>query len=119
MAKKAAQSKKGQGKKTAEKKPTGKKADVSILKNPRITEKTAKASAGSVYVFDVAVSATKSEVAKAFEAAYKYVPVKVHTLTKKPKARFRRTAKGNTLGFGKRTKKAYVYLAKGTTIDVM
>ncbi len=115
MAKKVAQSKK----KVVEKKASGKKADVLTLRHPRVTEKTAKANAGSVYVFDVALDATKSEIAKAFEVAYKHVPLKVHTLTKKSKAYFRRGAKGNTLGFGKKIKKAYIYLSKGTTIDIV
>ncbi len=114
MAKKAAQSKK-----VKEKKATGKKADLSILRNPRVTEKTANASALGVYVFDVAPTATKSEIAKAFEAAYKHVPLTVRTLVKKPKAYFKRTARGGKLGFGKKIKKAYVYLPKGVTIDVM
>ena len=117
MAKKAAQPKKEKAVK--EKKSSGKKADVSVIFNARVTEKTANASAMSVYVFDVAPSATKSEVAKAFEAIYKHVPLKVHTLIKKPKAYFRRNTKGGTLGFSKKIKKAYVYLPKGTNIEVM
>jgi large subunit ribosomal protein L23 len=112
MAKKATTAKK-------EKKSSGKKADAILLGRPRITEKTAHASAESVYVFDVATSATKSEIAKAFEVIYKHVPLKVRTLNQKPKAYFRRTAQGSTLGFGKRVKKAYVYLPKGTSIEVM
>ena len=105
--------------KSKEKKARGLKANVSILMNPRVTEKTAKASAGNVYVFNVAVSATKNEIAKAFEVMYKHVPLKVHTLTRKPKSHFKRTAGGSQLGFGKKTKNAYIYLAKGVTIDVM
>lgn len=119
MAAKKTQSKKGAGKKGTEKKATGKKADIAILKNPRVTEKTANATANNVYAFDVAVTATKSEIAKAFEAAYKQVPLKVHTMIKKPKAHFRRTAQGSKVGFSNRMKKAYVYLPKGVTIDVM
>lgn len=115
MAKKAAQSKKV----AKEKKASGKKADVSILRHPRVTEKTAHASAMSVYVFEVSPSATKSEIAKAFEGAYKHVPLKVRTLVKKPKSYFKRTAKGSQLGFARRIKKAYIYLPKGTSIDVM
>ncbi len=106
-------------KKISPKKASGKKADVVVLGRPRITEKAASASTNSVYVFDVAVSATKNEVAKAFEVVYKHVPLKVHTLNQKPKAHFRRTAQGSQVGFGKRTKKAYVYLPKGTSIEVM
>ncbi|MCC6198949.1 50S ribosomal protein L23 [Candidatus Nomurabacteria bacterium] len=110
---------KTQSKKTKEKKVPAKKPRNLLLRAPRITEKTARASERSVYVFDVAPSATKNEIAKAFEASYKHKPLKVSTLIKKPKARFRRTAQGSQLGFGPLTKKAYVYLKKGTTIDVM
>jgi ribosomal protein L23 len=107
-------------KKTAQtKKTTGKKADATILKNPRITEKAAHANAASVYVFDVEVSATKSEIAKAFEIAYKHSPLKVRTLIRKPKAYSRKTATRATSGLGKTIKKAYVYLVKGTTVDII
>lgn len=115
MAKKAAQSKK----EAATKKALGKKADTAILKHPRITEKSAIANSASVYVFDVDPKATKSEIAKAFEVAYKHTPIRVHTLIRKPKAYIRRTAKRQTVGSGKLIKKAYVYLPKGTAIDVM
>lgn len=106
-------------KKVPEKKPTGKKADVVLLGKPRITEKAAAASTHAVYVFDVAVGATKSEIAKAFEVVYKHVPFKVHTLNQEPKTYFRRTRQGSQVGVGKRSKKAYIYLAPGTSIEVM
>lgn len=106
-------------KKASQPKSTGKKADISILKHPRVTEKSANANAASVYVFDVAVTATKSEIAKAFEVAYKHTPLRIRTLIRKPKAYTRRTATRVTNGAGKKIKKAYVYLEKGTTIDVM
>ena len=83
-----------------------------------MTEKAANAATMAVYVFDVAPSATKSEIAKAFAMLYKHVPLKVNLVTKKPKSIFRRTAKGGTLGFGKKTKKAYVFLPKGTSIVI-
>jgi ribosomal protein L23 len=110
-------------KKTSSKKASTKnavgKADTTLLGNPRITEKAASASTHSVYVFSVKPSATKAEIAKAFSALYKHVPLKVHTLNQKPKTYFRRSAKGSTFGVGKRMKKAYVYLPKGTSIEVM
>lgn len=96
-----------------------KSAEVTILKNPRITEKAAKANAASVYVFDVATTATKSEIAKAFTAAYKHVPVKVNVVTISRKSYFRRTNKGSQLGYGAKGRKAYVYLPKGVTIEIM
>ena len=111
--------KKATTKKVPEKKLSGRKADVVLLGRPCITEKAASASTHSVYVFDVVPSATKSEIAKAFEVAYKHAPLKVHTLNQKPKAHFRRTAQGSQVGFGKRGKKAYIYLPKGTSIEVM
>jgi len=92
-----------------------KSADATLLKRPRITEKAANMGQYSTYLFDVAVGATKSEIAKAFFAAYKQKPLKVNTVSQKPKSYFRR----GVLGFGKRTKKAYIILPKGTTINIM
>lgn len=94
---------------------TPKGADVTLLKHPRITEKAANLGQFSTYLFDVAVNATKSEIAKAFFATYKHKPLKVNTVSQKPKSYFRR----GVLGFGKRTKKAYIILPKGTTIEIM
>jgi large subunit ribosomal protein L23 len=91
-----------------------KSADLSVLKNPRVTEKAANASAFSVYLFDVAATATKSEIAKAFQAVYEYKPLKVNTVTMARKSFFRR----GKLGFGTKGKKAYVFLPKGTTINI-
>ena len=87
---------------------------VSVLKNARITEKAANNAQYSIYLFDVAVNATKSEIAKAFKAKYKKTPLKVNTVTMLPKSFFRR----NRLGFSTKGKKAYVFLEKGTTIDI-
>jgi large subunit ribosomal protein L23 len=100
---------------TKESKDTAEKKDTSILKNARITEKAARSQAFNAYLFDVAPSATKSEIAKAFTKQYKHKPVKVHTVTQKPKSMFRK----GILSFGPKGKKAYVYLPKGKTIDVM
>jgi large subunit ribosomal protein L23 len=89
-------------------------ANVSLLKNPRVTEKAAHASAHNTYLFDVAADATKSEIAKAFETVYKKKPVSVNTVTVRRKSFFRR----GKLGFGTAGKKAYVTLPKGVTIDI-
>ncbi len=100
---------------TKEEKTVAEKKDTSILKNPRITEKAARAQAYNAYLFDVAPSTTKSEIAKAFVKQYKHKPTKVHTVTLKPKSHFRK----GILSFGPKIKKAYVYLPKGKTIEVM
>jgi large subunit ribosomal protein L23 len=89
--------------------------DTSILINPRITEKAANASAFNTYLFDVAVGATKSEIAKAFFALYKHKPIKVNTVNVSRKSYFRK----GRLSFGTNTKKAYVIVPKGTTIEIM
>ena len=99
-------------------KNTQKSADSSILRQPRMTEKAANAAVMAVYVFDIAPNATKNEVAKAFSTLYKHTPLKVNLVTKKPKAIYRRTAKGGNLGFTAKTKKAYIYLPKGTSIVI-
>ena len=93
----------------------GEKKDTSILRNPRITEKAAKAQAFNAYLFDVTPSATKSEIAKAFVKQYKHKPLRVHTVMQKPKSKFQK----GILSFGPRGKKAYITLPKGKTIDVM
>lgn len=92
-----------------------KSADVTILKNPRITEKAANLASSSTYIFDVSVDATKNEIIKAFVATYKAVPIKVNTVNEKAKSFFRR----GKLGFGRRSKKAYIILPKGVTIDII
>lgn len=97
------------------KKTETKNVDVSVLKNPRITEKAALGGKYSIYLFDVTVDATKSEIAKAFEAVYKHKPIKVNVVNIPRKSYFRR----NQLGFGVYKKKAYVFLKKGTTIELM
>lgn len=86
----------------------------SVLKRPLITEKAANGAQFSVYLFDVHVDATKSEIAKAFKAQYKETPIKVNTVNVLRKSHFRR----GRLGFGNSSKKAYVYLKKGTTINI-
>jgi ribosomal protein L23 len=86
-----------------------------ILGKPVITEKAAKASSSNTYAFNVAVGATKSEIAKAFVAQYKHKPVRVNIINKRAKSYFKR----GVLGFGKKGKKAYITLPKGKTIEVI
>ena len=90
------------------------KANTAIILNPRITEKAAKYSEKNTYAFDVAFGATKSEIKKAFILKYNQTPIKVNVINAKPQYVFRR----NILGKSARTKKAYVYLPKGVTIDI-
>jgi large subunit ribosomal protein L23 len=67
-----------------------------------------------MYVFDVATSATKSEIKKAVKTLYNVVPVKVHTINAQKRFRFVR----GKLQPVRATKKAYVFVPKGTTINL-
>ena len=103
-------------KKTTEQSPTtAPRLVTGILKSPRVTEKAANANQANAYVFDVAVGITKSEIAKAFIAQYNIKPLKVNVVNKKAQAVYKR----NKLGFTNREKKAYVFLPKGKTIEII
>lgn len=87
----------------------------SIIKNPRITEKAALLSEVGCYTFDVALAATKNEIAQAVKAQYKVTPVSIRTVNTPKKTVFRRGKMGTTGG----GRKAYVYLKKGDKIEVL
>jgi large subunit ribosomal protein L23 len=96
--------------------PAMKNTYAHVLTNPRITEKATFASANSVYVFDVAPSANKKQIVTAIEATYKVKPSKIRIVNTPAKTvRNMRTGK---YGMKQGGKKAYVYLAKGTTITI-
>lgn len=88
-----------------------------VIHRPRITEKAALVTEGNVYVFDVAMRATKKEIAIAINEHYKVTPIKIHTVRLAPRKIVSRTRnrRGQTAGL----KKAYVYLKKGERIDIM
>jgi len=90
----------------------------SVILGARITEKASVLAEKNVYTFNVAPKTTKSEIAKAIKAAYKVTPLQVRTVTiakKSTNPRGRRGKPGTTGG----GKKAYVYLKKGDTIEVL
>lgn len=87
-----------------------------VLRNPRITEKAADATARRVYVFDVACGASKTEIVAAIRAVYKVVPAKVRTAPVPTKDV--RNARTGVRGTTARAKKAYVYLKEGETITL-
>jgi len=88
-----------------------------ILLSPRITEKGAYLSALGAYVFNVAKSANKKEIAKAVQTVFKVTPRKVTVVTVPVKRVMTRGSnrKGKTAG----GKKAYVFLKKGETIELV
>jgi len=87
-----------------------------VLRHARITEKATTKAMESVYVFDVAQSATKGDIAKAISAIYQVKPHKI-AVAKIPSKSVRSLRTGIT-GVKRGGKKAYVYLKKGETIII-
>ena len=85
-----------------------------ILKRPWFSEKALISTENGVYVFEVAQSATKIDVANAVIAAYKVTPMKVRMVNLPAKKVALRTRRG--VGTRARRHKAYVYLKAGDTI---
>jgi large subunit ribosomal protein L23 len=88
-----------------------------VLKAPRVTEKSVKLGDQHVYTFVVNEAATKTLVRDAVKATFGVTPVKVNIVNKKA----RRTASrklGRTVSV-QGMKKAYVYLKKGDTINLI
>jgi len=68
----------------------------------------------SIYVFNVAVNATKKDVSRAVQEQYKIIPLRVNMVQIKSK---KTTVKGKS-GKTARGKKAYVFLKKGDTLKL-
>lgn len=88
-----------------------------ILISPRITEKGAYLSERGVYVFNVAKDASKKDITEAVLNIFKVTPRKV-TVVRVPGKDVQTRGK-NRLGHTASGKKAYVYLKKGETIELI
>ncbi len=89
----------------------------SIIISPRITEKSVAQGEKNVYTFNVKRSATKYQVRDAIISLYNVTPVKVNIVNKKPAKRL--IGSRNRMKHVKGEKKAYVYLKKGDTINLI
>ena len=85
-----------------------------ILKGARITEKAILLNDKNIYVFNVAINATKSEIKQAIKQFHKVEPIDIKVVTIPTKTKRR----GNSIGKTKQTKKAYVRLKPGQTIEL-
>ncbi len=85
-----------------------------IIIAPVITEKSMLERQNNVYTFKVVKSATKLDIKKAIEDAFKVSVKNVNTLNTKSK----RKRVGKYAGKTKTYKKAIVTLAEGSTIDL-
>ena len=88
-----------------------------VIAGPRLTEKSVKQGDSNVYVFNVRRDATKFQISDAVKALYKVTPVKVNTVSKRPAERMQGSR--NRTKHVKGMKKAYVYLKKGDTINLV
>lgn len=102
---------------TRQRTPLGRQVLENILVRPRITEKATFATEQGVYVFEVASSANKLQIAEAIEHFYKVSPRKIN-IVRIPAKRIRSRLRGR-FGVVSPGKKAYVYLKEGDTIEVV
>lgn len=88
-----------------------------VIVGPRLTEKTVTQGERNVHVFNVRRDATKFTVRDAVKALYDVTPVKINIVNKKPAERMQgsRNRTKHVAGL----KKAYVYLKKGDTINLV
>ena len=89
----------------------------SILVKPHFTEKTVKMGEANVYTFLVKRDATKFQVRDAIKALYNVTPVKINIVNKKPALRL--SGSKNRMVKVPGEKKAYVYLKKSDTINLV
>jgi large subunit ribosomal protein L23 len=88
--------------------------EYAMLKHGHITEKSAILAEGSVFVFRVASTATKLQIKAAIENLYGVNVEGIRTIPIRSKKRRR----GRVIGATASSKKAYVKLKKGQTIDI-
>ena len=100
---------------SAEKKVVATAGIYDILRRPIISEKAAKLSENNGIVFEVAVSATKEDVARAVEAIFNVKPTKVNIVVVKGKVK---SFRGRGTGTQRTVKKAYVSLPADAKLDL-
>jgi large subunit ribosomal protein L23 len=88
-----------------------------VLMSPHLTEKSVALGERNVYTFEVHKDANKHQVRDAVKALYNVTPVKVNIVNKKPAKRLQ-GSRGKMVHVSG-IKKAYVYLAKGDTINLI
>lgn len=86
-----------------------------VLRRPIISEKAAKLSESNGVVFEVAMSATKEDIAKAVEILFGIKPTKINIVITKGKVK---TFRGRSTGTQRKVKKAYVSLPKDAKLDL-
>ena len=88
---------------------------LSVIRAPLVSEKTARLQETNQYVFEVASTATKTDVKSAVESLFKVNVEAVNVVNVKGKNKTFRYRAGRRGDW----RKAYVRLAEGQSIDVM
>ncbi|MBQ6110188.1 MAG: 50S ribosomal protein L23 [Alphaproteobacteria bacterium] len=101
--------------KKVEKKLVATAGTFDVLRRPIISEKAARLSENNGVVFEIAMSATKEDVAKAVEVLYNVKPTKVNIVITKGKVK---SFRGRSTGTQRKVKKAYVSLPADAKLDL-
>ena len=94
-------------------KSTSDERALSIIHRPLLTEKSTNLNQFNQYSFIVSINSNVIEIKSAIEKIFKVKVIKVNTSILRGKVK---SFKGN-IGYRKDTKKAFVTLAEGNTID--
>ena len=86
-----------------------------VLRRPIISEKAARLSENNGVVFEIAMSATKEDVAKAMQVLFGIKPTKINIVITKGKEK---TFRGRSTGTQRKVKKAYVSLPVDAKLDL-
>ena len=86
-----------------------------MLRRPIISEKAARLSENNGVVFEIAMSATKEDVAKAMQVLFGIKPTKINIVITKGKEK---TFRGRSTGTQRKVKKAYVSLPADAKLDL-
>ncbi len=86
-----------------------------VLRRPIVSEKAAKLSESNGVVFEVAMSATKEDVAKAIEVLFNVKPTKINIVITKGKVK---SFRGRSTGTQRSVKKAYISLPADAKLDL-
>lgn len=89
----------------------------SVIVRPHVTEKAAHAGEHNVYTFVVRRDASKYDVRDAIKELFNVTPEKIRIVNKRPR-KFVSRARGRR-GVRPGMKKAYVYLRKEDSIDIV
>lgn len=88
-----------------------------IILGSKVTEKTVNLGDNNVYTFIVSRQANKHTISSAVKALYGVSPIKVNIVNKRPNVRL--SGSKNRMFKVPGEKKAYVYLKKGDTINLV